>query len=175
MAVFAKAVSNGIPMAAIIGKESVMDAAQVSFISSTYWTDRTGPAAALATIGEIKERSVPDVVAEKGKAVHKMWREAAEKAGLSIEIEGPPALSHFSFLYDNEEALNTLMTQELLKQGILGKNSFYASAAHSQKALQAYEKALNIVFPKIKRAIENNAVLESLEGPIHHKGFTRLT
>ncbi|MGH9345269.1 MAG: aminotransferase class III-fold pyridoxal phosphate-dependent enzyme, partial [Terriglobia bacterium] len=50
IAVFAKAISNGYPMAAVIGKGSVMQAAQESFISSTYWTERIGPAAALATI-----------------------------------------------------------------------------------------------------------------------------
>ena len=50
IAVFAKAMGNGFPMAAIIGNCNVMEAAQDTFISSTYWTERTGPVAALATI-----------------------------------------------------------------------------------------------------------------------------
>ena len=43
IAVFAKALANGVPMAAVIGKASVMEPAQTSFISSTFWTQRSGP------------------------------------------------------------------------------------------------------------------------------------
>ena len=50
MAVFAKAISNGYPMGAVIGRSRFMDAAQETFISSTYWTDGVGPTAALASI-----------------------------------------------------------------------------------------------------------------------------
>ena len=54
MAMFGKALGNGYPIAAIIGKSQVMEAAQKSFISSTYWTERVGPAAAIATIKKHK-------------------------------------------------------------------------------------------------------------------------
>ena len=53
IAVFAKGISNGYPMAAIIGKESIMQKAQETFISSTYWTDRIGPVSAIATIKKL--------------------------------------------------------------------------------------------------------------------------
>ena len=66
LAVFAKAMSNGYPMAAIIGIGDVMQAAQDSFISSTYWTERIGPAAALATIQKIRDCNVPGRLMEAG-------------------------------------------------------------------------------------------------------------
>ena len=50
IAVFAKGISNGYPMGVVFGRESVMQSAQSTFISSTYWTERIGPAAAIATI-----------------------------------------------------------------------------------------------------------------------------
>jgi glutamate-1-semialdehyde 2,1-aminomutase len=175
MAVFAKAVSNGVPMAAVIGKRAVMDSAQNSFISSTYWTERIGPSAALAAIKEYRRRDVPRIVGETGSAVHRIWKSAAEKAGLALAVEGPPALSHFSFTCDNAAALGTLLTQELLKQGILGNTAFYTSAGHDEKALQDYEAAVNNVFPILKRALDEDRVEASLEGPVAHKGFTRLT
>src|SRR3989338_2513689 len=59
MAVFAKAMSNGFPMAAIIGKRNVMEKAQETFISSTYWTERIGPVSALATVKKLKGENVP--------------------------------------------------------------------------------------------------------------------
>ena len=49
VAVLAKALSNGFPLSAIIGRDAVMDAAQQTFVSSTYWTEAIGPTAAVAT------------------------------------------------------------------------------------------------------------------------------
>ena len=54
IAVFSKALGNGYPIAAIIGKANVMEAAQSSFISSTMWTERIGSTAALVTIKKYK-------------------------------------------------------------------------------------------------------------------------
>ena len=50
LASFAKAIGNGHPMAAIIGTRQAMAGAHESFISSTYWTEGVGSAAALATM-----------------------------------------------------------------------------------------------------------------------------
>src|SRR3989338_8361647 len=58
IAVFGKAMSNGYPMAAIIGTKEAMEVAQDTFISSTYWTERIGPVAALATIKKIKRNKI---------------------------------------------------------------------------------------------------------------------
>ncbi|MBI2358172.1 MAG: aminotransferase class III-fold pyridoxal phosphate-dependent enzyme, partial [Deltaproteobacteria bacterium] len=119
IAVFAKAISNGYPMAAIIGKRDVMDAAQSTFISSTYWTERIGPAAALATIGKHHRCDVSKRLVEVGKQIQSGWRSAAERAGLSIKITGIPPLAHFSFTHVNGQAMRTLFTQIMLERGFL--------------------------------------------------------
>ena len=67
VAVFAKAISNGYPMAAIIGTIDVMQAAQETFISSTYWTDRIGPVAALATIRKHRALNVSNRLISLGE------------------------------------------------------------------------------------------------------------
>ena len=55
MAVFAKSMANGYAMSVVMGTEKVMQSAQTTFISSTNWTDRIGPAAALATSGNTSD------------------------------------------------------------------------------------------------------------------------
>ena len=55
IAMYGKALGNGYGITAIVGKEDVMQAAQNSFISSTFWTERIGPSAALKTL-EVMER-----------------------------------------------------------------------------------------------------------------------
>ncbi|TWT60766.1 3-aminobutyryl-CoA aminotransferase [Rubinisphaera italica] len=54
IAVFAKSISNGFAMAAVIGNDETMSAAQKSFISSAYWTEGIGPAAAVAAVSKMK-------------------------------------------------------------------------------------------------------------------------
>jgi glutamate-1-semialdehyde 2,1-aminomutase len=97
IAVFSKALGNGYPIAAIIGIADVMEAAQRTFISSTYWTERIGPTAAVATIRKHRHNNVGDHLMRIGKQVQAGWHRFSDKHNIPIHIEGIPPLSHFSF------------------------------------------------------------------------------
>jgi glutamate-1-semialdehyde 2,1-aminomutase len=175
MAVFAKGMSNGYPMAAIIGTADVMQAAQQSFISSTYWTEKIGPVAALATIRKHRDRNVPQHLTQVGEMMRDGWRNAAERAGLSITVTGIPALTYFSFNYPNAQAIRTLFTQEMLERGYLATNAFYVTYAHQPSHLKTYNKEVEEVFGLLAKAIEKEEVEKLLKGPVAHSGFQRLT
>lgn len=175
MAVFAKGMSNGYPMAAIIGTADVMQAAQHSFISSTYWTEKIGPVAALATIRKHRDRNVPAHLSKVGEMMREGWREGAKRAGLNITVTGVPALTYFSFNYPNAQAIRTLFTQEMLERGYLATNAFYVTYAHQPSHLKTYNKEVEEVFALLARAIEKEEVEKLLKGPIAHSGFQRLT
>jgi len=175
IAVFAKAISNGYPMAAVIGTKDVMQAAQSSFISSTYWTERIGPAAALATIRKHRRCNVPQHLIEVGKCVQSGWRAAADRAGLSINVTGIPPLGHFSFDYENGQAIRTLFTQMMLEKGFLATNAFYATYAHQDVHITSYLEAVEETFDFLAEIIEKGIVEERLKGPVAHSGFQRLT
>ncbi|MFH1386139.1 MAG: aminotransferase class III-fold pyridoxal phosphate-dependent enzyme [bacterium] len=174
IAVFAKGISNGFPMAAIIGKKSVMQVAQESFISSTYWTERIGPVAALATIAKMQKENVPAHLIKIGKMVQAGWDNLAKKHRIIISVEGIPPLGHFSFKYDNALAIKTLFTQIMLEKGCLATNSFYASFAHSPEIVDKYLFAVDEAFAVIASAIQSAKVESSLKGPVCHAGFKRL-
>ncbi|MDO8564873.1 MAG: aminotransferase class III-fold pyridoxal phosphate-dependent enzyme [bacterium] len=176
IAVFAKAMSNGFPCAAIIGKREVMQAAQKSFISSTYWTDRIGPAAALATIRTLIQKKVPKHLKRIGGQIGDGWKRLAKKHGLRITVVGPEALITFSFEYGTDSAaLRTLFTQEMLALGFLAGGSVYVSFAHKPPSVQAYLLAVDEVFALLARAIREGTVKKRLHGPVAHSGFKRLT
>lgn len=175
IAVFAKAMSNGYPMATIIGTGDIMQAAQESFISSTCWTERVGPTAALATIHKHRGYNVSRHLIETGKRVQSGWKLVADRYGLRISISGIPPLAHFSFDYENGQAIRTLFTQEMLQRGFLATNAFYASYAHHDPHIESYLKALDKTFAFIAKAIERNEVEKLLKGPVAHSGFRRLT
>jgi glutamate-1-semialdehyde 2,1-aminomutase len=175
IAVFAKAISNGYPMAAVIGKGAVMEAVQASFISSTYWTERIGPAAALATIRKHRAYAVHQHLDRIGRRVQTGWLEIADRAGLPLEVGGLFPLSHFSFKTDNPAAARTLFTQEMLKKGFLATAAVYATFAHSEKHVDDYLNAAEASFRIIREASEDNKIEQLLEGPVAHSGFQRLT
>ncbi len=175
IAVFAKAISNGYPMAAIIGKANVMDAAQTSFISSTYWTERIGPTAAIATINKIQKNNVPAHLDTIGTLIANGWKKLAEKHKLDIEILPPNALISFSFKYENGQEIRTLFTQEMLKRGFLASSSVYISFSHTKEIIEMYLVNVDDVFGILKQGIENNNINDLLKGPVAHSGFQRLT
>jgi len=170
-----KAMSNGYPMAAIVGKKEVMDAAQTSFISSTYWTERIGPAAAIATIKKMQEINLPAHLDKIGALIAEGWNNLAEKHNLIIEILPPNALVTFVFQYENAQEVKTLYTQEMLKRGYLASSSVYVCYAHTEEYIIDYMNKVDEVFGIIKEAIDQNKILEKLEGPVAHSGFQRLT
>ncbi len=175
LAVFSKAMSNGYPMAAVIGVGTVMNAAQDSFISSTYWTDRIGPAAALATIRKHRRCRVPEHLIRIGERIRTGWQRAAERAGLRIEVSGIAPLGHFEFSYENGLAVRTLFTQLMLERGILATNAFYASYAHRDEHVERYLAAAEESFRFIAEALRSGEIEKRLKGPVAHAGFRRLT
>ncbi len=175
IAVFAKGISNGFPMAAIIGRKKIMEVAQDTFISSTYWTDRLGPTAALATIKKLKEHNVPHYLTSVGKKVKKAWRILANKHGISIDVSGIDPLSHFSFKYKNALILSTLFTQFMLDKGFLAKTALYVSYAHKDRFIDRYINTVEEAFSFIAKIIKKGNPKRYLKGPVCHSGFKRIT
>jgi len=175
IAVFAKAMANGYPMAAIIGTSAVMEAAQSTFISSTNWTERVGTVAALATIRKFRRERVAEHLQTIGNLMFAGWMRAAAKAGLALHTEGLPGLTHFGFEHPDEPILTTLFTQDMLERGYLAYNQFKPSFAHQPSHVEAYMKAVESSFAFIADAVRVGDYASRLKGPCARRGFYRLT
>lgn len=174
MAMFGKALGNGYAITATIGRHAIMEAAQSTFISSTFWTERIGPAAALKTLEVMERERSWEKITQTGEAIRAGWSGLAEKYRLEIEHFGLPALAGFSFKSPKRLEYKTLITQEMLKKGYLASNAVYACTAHAPEILSGYFSALDSVFGMVADC-ENGAVVEDLlEGPVCHAGFARL-
>ncbi|MBU2892938.1 aminotransferase class III-fold pyridoxal phosphate-dependent enzyme [Colwellia sp. D2M02] len=172
--VLGKALGNGHPIGAIIGKKSVMDAAQLSFISSSYWTERVGFAAALKTIDIFEQQNVIEKVAEKGRLIKKGLLELTQKTKFDLTLLGIDSVIILAFSGDNPLLTKTVFTQEMLKRGFLASNVIYVSLAHSELMIEKYLNAVNEVFVLINQAIEHDNLASLLLGPMCHSGFSRL-
>jgi glutamate-1-semialdehyde 2,1-aminomutase len=175
IAVFAKAISNGYPMGAIIGTRDTMQAAQDSFISSTYWTEGVGPAAALATIRKMKQHDVPEHLARIGRRVENGWRALGLKHGVPVTTPGRSELALIGFDHPEAAALTTLMTVRMLSHGFLAGAGFVATLAHTDRHVDAYLGALDEVFSEMSTAIRNSDITQRIGGPVKHSAFARLT
>lgn len=174
LAVFSKAIANGYPMAAILGIEPVMQAAQQSFISSTMWTDGIGPAAALATVRKYQQHDVCSHVDQIGTRFRQGIEQMAARHGVEIRIEGHPALTSLSFVHPDALALQTLLTVLMLDRGFLVTSGFYPSLAHQPQHVDACVVAVDEVFAEISAAIRSGDVAARLPCPTRHSGFRRL-
>ncbi len=171
MAIFAKSMSNGYAMAAVIGTEKAMSAAQSTFISSTNWTERIGPVAAIASIEKYIKKNVANHIIKVGNDVKGVWKKKANKHGLTINISGLPTLASFSFPNENNQTMMTFFTIEMLKMGFLGYRQFKSSFAHSKKEINKYSQAVDEIFEKLAK----EQLKELLTTSVAHTGFTRLT
>ena len=175
MAMFGKTLGNGYAITAVVGKKSVMEAAQTSFISSTFWTERIGPTAALATLKVMEQEESWKKITETGIKMQKGWLQVAEANNLDITVSGIPALTTYAFNSDNAAAYKTLITQEMLKKGFLASTQFYACTKHNDNHLKLYFDALDDIYKQIyKCESEVLNINNLLDGPICHSGFKRL-
>lgn len=175
LAVFVKAMTNGYPVAAVIGKKEIMTAAEDTFISSTFWTERIALAAAVKSIQEYREHHVDEHLNRMGKRVQEGWKVQADAAELRLEIGGIYPMSHFAFENPQALACKTYFTQEMMGRGYLAYTGFYASLAHTEEIVEDYLSACGDVFQQIAALLKKgDPVCDFVKGPICHSGFQRL-
>ena len=166
IAVFGKTIANGYALTAVVGKKEVMEAAQSTFISSTFWTERIGPAAALKTL-EVMEREKPwDYITDMGNYVTKQWKNIATTQDVKLKTFGLPALTGFALQYKDAFKYKTLITQELLKRNYLASTVLYSSTAHTKIIIDGYLTELEEIFSIIKQCENKKLNIDNLlEGP----------
>ena len=175
LAVFAKALGNGFPIGAVIGRAATMEAAQRSFISSTFWTEGVGPAAALACVRKMRRIDVPAHLARIGNLVRAGWQELGDKHGLPVRIGGRPEMALLSFEHPESAALVTMMTARMLRHGFLAAGGFNPMLAHEEAHVAAYLAVLDGVFAEMAEALAAGDIARRIGGPVKHTGFARLT
>ena len=143
LAIFSKAIGNGYAISAIIGIREVMSCVQKTFISSTHWTERIGPTAAIATILKHRSLGVGDHLMFIGKNIQRIWRDLSNQYGFNIEISGIPPLTRFYFKdWERHEVIKAFLVQSMLDKGFLFSNIFIAMYSHELAHINSYQKAL---------------------------------
>lgn len=143
--VYAKAISNGIPFGVVVGKREVMESAEASFISSSYWTDGLGSAAALAVLKKIQRENIQQQLQKKGdRLMIELQRIAKKYPSLKISLTGMSVMPRFHFdLAEKTEVVKMRLTEEMLGRGFLFSGLIYLMHAHTEEDIHAMLEALD--------------------------------
>lgn len=174
IAVYGKALGNGYAITSVVGRTEVMQAAQTSFISSTFWTERIGPSAAIAALSEMQRVESWKQITEIGNQVRDGWERIANQYQIKIRLFGLPALSTFSFESPMAREFKTLMTQHMLSKGFLASTVFYASVSHNPEVIESYLAEVENIFSLLANISKPSEVADLLNGPVSHVGFRRV-
>ena len=150
IAIFGKALGSGYAINAIIGKKKIMKNTENTFISSTFWGERIGYTAALASIEEFKRLKVFKIINSNGKLIKNTWLSLSKKHSVPIKILGSNGIPSFEFRV-NHNKLKTYLTQEMVKSKILATNVVYVNIFHNKINLKKYTKVLDKIFFDISK------------------------
>ena len=174
MAMYGKALGNGYAITAVVGKKEIMEAAQTTFISSTFWTERIGPTAAIKTLEVMERDETWKTITKLGLYARSQIQNLANKHQINITQWGISALTGYTFLGRHPLHYKTLITQEMLKKGYLAGNSLYVCIHHTESVIDEFIYNLNPIFSLIKECEDGRDINSLLSGPICHSGFERL-
>ncbi len=163
ISLFGKSIGNGYPITALVGKDEVMSSCKETFMSSTFWSDRIGPTAGIATLKEMERIKSWEIISKIGNKIKKIWKKLSLNHKLDISIQGISSLPNFYFKNRNNLIYKSYITQEMLKKNILATMSIYVCIDHTEKILSNYYDNLNNIFYNISQSNTNNGVLNKLD------------
>ncbi|MDC1141337.1 aminotransferase class III-fold pyridoxal phosphate-dependent enzyme [Gammaproteobacteria bacterium] len=174
IAMFGKAIGNGHPICAVIGKREIMNKANDSFISSTFWSERLGFAASLKTL-EIMERDRTfEIIPSIGRGIKKSWKKLSKKYNLDLDIGGLDSMPNFVFKSMHNNHYKSFITEFMLKEGFLATNTVYISTAHTPDKVSSYIEALEKAFKIISDVFPGKTLHDQMEFSDASEGFKRM-
>ncbi len=175
MLMLGKAMGNGYPITAVLGNKNTMSSINKTFISSTFWTESSGPTAAVKTLEIMEKTKSWDYITNLGGYIKEGWKKLSKKHNLNININGINSLCKFNFTSKNNEKYKTFITQEMLKKKILATNTVYVSVAHNKSILKKYFIELDKIFKVISQCEnQDDDIFKYLISPIAETDFARL-
>jgi len=161
LACFGKAMANGFPISAIVGKKDIMDLFEEIFYSFTFGGEIVSLSAAIATIKELMEKNVINHIWEQGRKIKDGYNVIVKELGLEdyTQCLGYPPRSVITF--KNKEGkdnlvLKSLFQQECIKRGILFTGAHNICFSHSERDIYNTLRVYNTVLKFIVKVLEKN-------------------
>jgi glutamate-1-semialdehyde 2,1-aminomutase len=176
LAVYAKAMSNGFPFGVVVGRDPIMQAADGSFISSSYWTDGVGPAAALAVLEKMQRLQVHETIWLRGGELRSALRALATRhPACKLTVGGMPATPTMTFGLGADTPLaQALYVRKMRERGFLVATYYYVMLAHDETRIQSMLAAAEETMGEIAALIADGRLADEAGVPRGDRGFARL-
>lgn len=163
LATFGKGLSNGFPLAAVVGRADVMRLMEEIFFSTTMGGETLSLAAAAAVLDKIRNEPVTATIRARGERLLAGVRARIDKHGIGAfaAISGHPSSTILSWKDTGAVSawdLRTLYQQETLVRGVLLTVSHNITYAHTDADIDRLFSVYDEVFPVLKAAVEKGSV-----------------
>ena len=148
---FSKAIANGYPLSAALGRSELHRAAGKVFLTGSFWNNAVPMAAALACLNVVERDDVPALLARTGAALREGMERLAAKHGLPVRYTGADAMPFLSFAQERNFFRSQRFCREAVKRGVFfhPHHNWFLSSAHSpadiEETLAAADAAFEIV------------------------------
>ncbi len=149
LAVFAKGLSNGVPLSCFVGQAAVMETVKDCVVSSTFGGDTLGLAAARAVLDVYEREDVIGTLWKRGEQLHEGFNACSERLSLPVSIVGAPPVGQLVFDHPDAGRLFLRFNEEVLKRGIIVYSVCYTNFSHTEadidQAVRAMGEALEVI------------------------------
>lgn len=176
IAVFGKAIGNGYPLAAVVGRREVMECVSEMFISSSFWSDPISLAAGVAIQKVMRNEPVIEHLWKMGERFTEGMLAVAKDFGLPLEFHGLAPITHSGFYPEDSSKAKPLMTlyiQEMAKRGVHCAGANYIMYALGPDDVDEVIAAFADAAPVLSDALKKDRIMDLLEAPLAMTPFQR--
>ena len=150
MICFGKAIANGHPLAALVGKEALREAAESVYFTGTQFFSGPPMAAALATLKELEKVDAPSVLIKYGEKLNQRLEGVASEKGFNLIASGMPSMPYYRLEGVSFET-HIKWIDECVKRGVymLAYHNHFVSLAHSEEDIDFIEAAAKQAFENL--------------------------
>ncbi len=133
MICFSKAIANGHPLSAALGREKLKRAASRVFLTGSFWNSAPPMAAAMATLTILERDDAIGKMAAAGARLREGIKAAAARHGLPIRYTGPDAMPFMTFADETNFYRSQEFCREAVRMGVYlhPHHNWFLSAAHT--------------------------------------------
>ncbi|MBI4830719.1 MAG: aminotransferase class III-fold pyridoxal phosphate-dependent enzyme [Candidatus Lindowbacteria bacterium] len=149
---FSKALGNGHPIAACVGKEDLRSAASQVFFTGSFFTSGVPMAAALATLDEMEATGAIEIMYKNGEMLKDGMLDQADAYGQQVSYTGPETIPFMTFAGDDGWEKAKVFCEECYQRGVFFHpfHNWFISSAHTEEDIRKTLDATDAAFKRVK-------------------------
>jgi glutamate-1-semialdehyde 2,1-aminomutase len=153
LSAWSKAIANGRALAAVLGNDAFRGGAKQVFVTGSFWFSAVPMAAAIATIGALREEKAVEAMHRMGEALRDGILDQARSWDLAVSYTGPPVMPYLTFAGDQDHEIAGVFAAQALRGGayLHPRHNWFVSAAMTGDDLALALEATDQAFAAVRK------------------------